>query len=131
MILADEQAHRLDSPETSSRPHLSSILDDTFYLLKLVLNRVLSCGSLPTLRSMAQKISEVMERDYTGAIKRKMEAVYGTQPSSTQERGGERDRREKDQRASFIVRLDSSSVDLTIDLSERPGRIGGIHGPAD
>ncbi len=97
------EAHRLDNPDTSSRPHLSSILDDTFYLLKLVVNRVLSCGSLPTLRSMSARISEVIERDYIRIIRKKMEAVYEAQASGGQDRSGEKERREKEQRTSFIV----------------------------
>ncbi|OCF32799.1 hypothetical protein I316_05435 [Kwoniella heveanensis BCC8398] len=116
-----EKAHRLDSPDTSSRPHLSSILDDTFYLLKLVLNRLLSCGSLSTLSSMRHKIAEVIERDYTGVIRKKMDAVYAGQPASTstgtQDRGTEKDRREKDQRSAFIIHL--NDLDISADYMER------------
>ena len=97
-----EKAHRLDSPETSSQPHLSSILDDTFYLLKLVVNRVLSIGSITTLKSMRHRIVEVVERDYLGVIREKMDGVYGA--SGGQDRA-ERERREKDQKAAFIVSL--------------------------
>lgn len=100
-----EKAHRLDSPETSSQPHLSSILDDTFYLLKLVVNRVLSIGSITTLKSMRHRIVEVVERDYLGVIREKMDGVYGA--SGGQDRA-ERERREKDQKAAFIVSLFSS-----------------------
>ncbi|WVF70902.1 hypothetical protein IAT40_005697 [Kwoniella sp. CBS 6097] len=116
-----EKAHRLDSPDISSRPHLSSILDDTFYLLKLVLNRLLSCGSLSTLSSMRHKIAEVIERDYTGVIRKKMDAVYAGQPASTssntQDRGTEKDRREKDQRSAFIIHL--NDLDISADYMER------------
>ena len=56
-----------------------------------------------TLRSMSAKILEVVERDYAGVIKKKMEGVYGVQSGVNQERGGERDRREREQRSSFIV----------------------------
>lgn len=95
-----EKAHRLDSPETSSRPHMSSILDDTFYLLKLVVNRVLSIGSIATLKSMRLKIIDVIERDYLNVIRKKMDGVY---VSVTGQDRSERERREKDQRAAFIV----------------------------
>lgn len=97
-----EKAHRLDSPETNSQPHLSSILDDTFYLLKLVVNRVLSIGSITTLKSMRCRIVEVIERDYLDVIRKKMDGVYIS--SGGQDRA-ERDRREKDQKAAFIVSL--------------------------
>jgi len=45
----------------------------------------------------------VVDRDYTGAIKKKMDSVYGSQVGGNQERGAERDRREREQRSSFIV----------------------------
>jgi hypothetical protein len=96
------QAHRLDSPETSSRPYISSILDDTFYLLKLVLNRVLSCGSTRTLKSMREKLVGVIENDYLGVVRKKMEAVYSI-PIGAQDRGVEKERREREQRQAFIV----------------------------
>lgn len=102
-----EKAHRLDSPELASRPHLSSILDDTFYLLKLVVQRVLSIGSISTLRSMRHRITEVIERDYLNIIKKKMDGVYNV-PAGGQDRA-ERDRRDKDQKAAFIV-SDSSPL---------------------
>nr|XP_019000435.1 uncharacterized protein I203_06849 [Kwoniella mangroviensis CBS 8507]OCF63896.1 hypothetical protein I203_06849 [Kwoniella mangroviensis CBS 8507] len=111
-----EKAHRLDSPDTSSRPHLSSILDDTFYLLKLVLGRLLSCGSMATLRSMRQKLAEVIERDYTGVIRKKMDAVYVGQ-APAQDRGSEKDKRESDQRSAFIIHL--NDLDVSADYMER------------
>jgi hypothetical protein len=98
---AVSQAHRLDSPETSSRPHVSSILDDTFYLLKQVLSRALSCGSLSTLRSLRIRIASVMNEDYSGVIRRKMEGVYSA--SAGQERGVDKERKEKDQREASVV----------------------------
>ncbi|WWC86365.1 uncharacterized protein L201_001241 [Kwoniella dendrophila CBS 6074] len=110
-----EKAHRLDSPDTSIRPHLSSILDDTFYLLKLVIGRLLSCGSIATLRSMRQKLAEVIERDYTGVIRKKMDAVYMGQVPSSQ--GTEKDKRERDQRSAFIIHL--NDLDVSADYMER------------
>ena len=97
-----EKAHRLDSADTTSRPYLSSILDDTFYLLKLVLGRAISCGSLPTLVSMRAKISSIVDNDYMDVILKKMEAVYSV-PAGTQERGLEKERREREQRQAFTV----------------------------
>jgi hypothetical protein len=94
-----EKAHRLDSPETTSKPHLSSILDDTFYLLKLVINRVLSIGSISTIKSMRTSIAQVIERDYLGIIRKKMDGVYAT----TGQDRAERERRERDQKSAFIV----------------------------
>lgn len=95
-----EKAHRLDAPETSAKPHLSSILDDTFYLIKVVLNRVLASGSLATLKSMRERIATVLEKDYAAVLSKKMEAVWAA--TATYDRA-EKERREKDQREAFIV----------------------------
>jgi hypothetical protein len=95
-----EKAHRLDSPETSSKPHLSSILDDTFYLLKLVINRALSIGSIPTIKSMRMAVVEIMERDYLNVIRKKMDGVY-VQAGNLDR--AERERRDRDQKSAFIV----------------------------
>ena len=103
------QAHRLDTPETSSRPHVSSILDDAFYLLKLVINRLLSCGSLSTLHSLREKVASVIENDYANVIRRKMEGVYSAQIGSAQDRTAEREKRERDQRLAFVVRRPNES----------------------
>jgi hypothetical protein len=92
------QAHCLDSPDLSTEPVVSSLVDDTFYLIKLVLNRILSCGSLATLRSMRQKLGEVIERDFNGIIQRKMEGVYAGQAVSEREK-----EKARDQRSAFIA----------------------------
>ncbi|KAL7424811.1 Golgi transport complex subunit 4 [Cryptotrichosporon argae] len=109
-----EKAHRLDAPETSTRPHLSSILDDTFYLLKLVLARVLSAGSLPTLRGMREKVVRIVEDDYMGVLQRKMEAVYaGAMPGDR----AEKERKERDQKSAFIIYL--NDLDVSADYVDR------------
>ncbi|EIW72587.1 hypothetical protein TREMEDRAFT_70757 [Tremella mesenterica DSM 1558] len=108
-----EKAHRLETPDLSTRPHLSSILDDTFYLLKLILNRVLSCGSLSSLRVMRHKIGEVIEKDYIGVLRRKMDGVYAL-PHAT---GVEREKRERDQKIAFIIWL--NDLDTSADYVER------------
>lgn len=94
------QAHKIDTPDLTTQPHLSSILDDTFYLFKLVLSRLLSCGSLSTLKNMRRKIAEVIEKDYTDVIRRKMDNVHSLAGGGDRT---ERERREKDQREAFSV----------------------------
>lgn len=112
------QALRLDTPDTSSRPHLSSAPDDTFYLLKLVLYRLVASSSLPTLDRMVANISEIMERDFIGGIKRKMDGVYagvrsaGAQNATSGGAGGsvkgvEAERMEREMRGTFVVSLSS------------------------
>lgn len=76
--------------------------------MKQVLNRVVSCGSLNTLKSMREKLVTVVENDYLGVIKRKMESVYSV-PVGAQDRGIEKERREKEQRQAFIVGAERSA----------------------
>lgn len=101
-----EKAHRLDMPDTSTKPHLSSILDDTFYLIKVVLNRVLSSGSMSALKAMREKISTVLEKDYAAVLSKKMERVYA-QPAIYDR--AEKERREKNQKETYIVSTSGAS----------------------
>ncbi|BEI80430.1 hypothetical protein CcaverHIS002_0109590 [Cutaneotrichosporon cavernicola] len=109
-----EKAHRLDLPDTSTKPHLSSILDDTFYLIKVVLNRVLSSGSLSALHALREHISTVLEKDYASILSKKMERVYA-QPV-TYDRA-EKAIREKDQKETYIIFL--NDLDVSADYAER------------
>lgn len=108
------QAHKIDTADLTTEPHLSSILDDTFYLLKLVLSRLLSCGSLSTLKNMRRKIAEVVEKDYTDVIRRKMDNVYSLAGGGDR---AEREKREKDQREAFGIYL--NDLDVSADYMER------------
>jgi hypothetical protein len=108
-----EKAHRLDQPEMSTKPHLSSILDDTFYLIKTVLSRVLSSGSIATLKTMRERIASVLEKDYAAVLSKKMESALA--PSNLYDRA-EKERREKDQKATFIVSGTSCSGAVTTPL---------------
>ncbi|OWZ50483.1 hypothetical protein J010_06383 [Cryptococcus neoformans] len=109
-----EKAHKIDTPDLTTQPHLSSILDDTFYLLKLVLSRLLSCGSLSTLKNMRRKIAEVIEKDYTDVIRRKMDNVHSLAGGGDRT---ERERREKDQREAFSIYL--NDLDVSANYMER------------
>ena len=73
-----------------------------FYVLKIVLSRLLSTGSAKTVERTVEKFKDIMERDYAGVIKRKLGDVYRTTggtmgPSSRGERG------ERESRVMFIV----------------------------
>ncbi|KAI5454395.1 Golgi transport complex subunit 4, variant 2 [Naganishia albida] len=117
-----EKAHKMDTPDLSAQPHISSTVDDTFYLLKLVLNRLVSTGNLSILTSMRERISTIIERDYLGVLQKKMDAVYsgsgvvsgfgaGALAGLTnQGRELERERRERDLRTSFAVLLNDLDV---------------------
>lgn len=113
---AVEKAHKLDQADAAGKPYLSSILDDTFYLVKIVLTRALSCGSLETLSRMRARVASVLERDYVDVLSRKMEAVYAAGQGVSYDRG-EKERREKDQRTAIIIYL--NDLDLSGEYVDR------------
>lgn len=113
---AVEKAHKLDQADAAGKPYLSSILDDTFYLVKIVLTRALSCGSLDTLARMRARVASVLERDYVDVLSRKMEAVYAAGQGVSYDRA-EKERREKDQRTAIIIYL--NDLDLSGEYVER------------
>ncbi|KAJ9115023.1 hypothetical protein QFC22_005351 [Naganishia vaughanmartiniae] len=128
-----EKAHKMDTPDLSSKPQISSTVDDTFYLLKLVLNRLISTGNLVTFSSMREKISTIIERDYLGVLQKKMDAVYSGAASvgmgfgagvgnsfaglTGQGKESERERREKDLRTSYSVLL--NDLDVSAQYTDR------------
>ncbi|KAJ9104524.1 hypothetical protein QFC21_002020 [Naganishia friedmannii] len=128
-----EKAHKMDTPDLSSKPQISSTVDDTFYLLKLVLNRLISTGNLVTFSSMREKISTIIERDYLGVLQKKMDAVYSGAASvgmgfgagvgsslaglTGQGKESERERRERDLRTSYSVLL--NDLDVSAQYTDR------------
>lgn len=111
-----EKALRLDTPDTSLRPHLSSAPDDVFYLLKLVLYRLIHSSSLVTLERMIVTVEEIVEEGFLGGIKRKMDGVYaGVRSAGLADakigagKGTEGERLEKEMRGTFLVRILSLS----------------------
>jgi hypothetical protein len=102
----------MDTPDLSERPHVSSVVDDVFYLIKLVFNRALTSGSIATFRSIRETVGRIVERDYVGVLQKKMDAVYSgggaaighvatNLPGVSKE--AEREKREKDLRVSYSV----------------------------
>ena len=94
------QAHRLSSPDTSQVPVTTTTPDDVFYILKVVLSRLLSTGSLTTVEKMLDQLRDIMDKDYVGVIKKKLDDVYRTSGSSGPNARGEKAEREN--RVAFI-----------------------------
>ena len=59
---------------------------------------------------MREKIASVIESDYAGVLKRKMEGVYAVPIGSGQDRGLEKEKRERDQRQAFKVSPPAAAV---------------------
>ncbi|KZO95834.1 COG4-domain-containing protein [Calocera viscosa TUFC12733] len=119
-----DRAHRLSSVETSQAAPQTTTPDDSFYILRLVLHRLVSCSSIPTLDRMCKLVEELMERDYGGVLRRKLEDVYrGVQSMPA---GKEKERVERESRTNFIICLNDLDVSashmerLTDDLLESP-----------
>jgi len=119
-----DKAHRLSSPDTSQAPVTTTTPDDVFYILKIVLSRVLSTGSMKTVEQMFEQLRDIMDKDYVGVIKKKLDDVYRTSSSSGPNARGEKAEREN--RAAFIILLNdldlsSSHLErLTRDLATNP-----------
>ncbi|KAH7889814.1 COG4 transport protein-domain-containing protein [Phlebopus sp. FC_14] len=114
------KAHRLSSPDHSQMPTTTTTPDDVFYILKVVYTRLLSTGSLQTLERTTDLLKDVMDCDYAGGIKRKLDDVYrnsGSTASSIRT-----DKTERESRSYFMILLNdldisSSHMDrLTKDL---------------
>jgi hypothetical protein len=78
----------------------STTPDDVFYILKVVLNRLLGTGSVATVTQAVDGIRDVMDRGYAGVMKRKLDEVYRNAGAG----GGTRaEKAERESRISFIV----------------------------
>lgn len=97
-----ERAHTLDEPDLLSKPYLSSSLDDTFFILKKVLLRLVTCANLQTHMKMCSKVYDIMDRDFGDILRKRMDAVWS---SLTGIAANARAREEEKARTSFIVSI--------------------------
>jgi hypothetical protein len=100
------------SPTTTTTP------DDAFYIFKVVLTRLLSTGAPRVVERTAAALRSVIENDYAGTIRRKMDDVYRNAGV------GRGEKVERESRAAFIVRGYSysrhalSRIDQDVDTAE-------------
>lgn len=78
-----EKAHQLDEPDFFTRPYLSSGLDDTFFILKKVLVRLITTGSIATHRRLASSIRDIMDKDFGDILRKRMDSVWAGISSSS------------------------------------------------
>ena len=98
-MLTAFKAHRLSTQDVSQTPVSTTTPDDAFYILKAILNRLLSCGSLAAVQRTSELLRDVMDKEYIGVIKRKLDDVYRTAgPAGT--RG---EKAERENRLAFLV----------------------------
>lgn len=95
-----DKAHRLSVPDASSQPPQTTTPDDVFYILKVILTRLVSTGSLQAVEATCNAIKDIIDRDYAGVIARKLEDVYAGKVQTT---GPRAEKAERENRAAFIV----------------------------
>lgn len=88
----------------STKPLLSSALDDTFYMLKKVLTRISQTAHLPTFVALCDRTSELLQRDFADVLKKRLDGLVKDVGAAQSLRTEERERREKEARDGFIVR---------------------------
>lgn len=114
-----DKAHRMSSPDVSQTPIITTAPDDVFYILKSVMSRTLSTGSVSVVQRMLEQLREVVEKDYIGIIKKKLDDVYRTSNPNMRV-----DKVERENRMSFIILLNDLDISashlerLTRDLAE-------------
>ncbi|KAI0340154.1 COG4-domain-containing protein [Trametopsis cervina] len=106
-----DKAHSLSKPDLTQNPAITTTPDDAFYILKIVLSRLLSSGDPKIVEKTSELLREVMDRDYAGVIKKKLDDVYRTGGSGTAARA------EKESRQAFIILL--NDLDISSSHMER------------
>jgi hypothetical protein len=91
----------MSTPDLLQTPIATTTPDDVFYILKSVTSRLTTTGSSLGVDQTLTQLKEVIERDYIGVIKRKMDDIYrNSGPTSSSARP---DKVEKENRLAFIV----------------------------
>ncbi|KIM48961.1 hypothetical protein M413DRAFT_59758 [Hebeloma cylindrosporum] len=119
-----DKAHRLSTPDFL-QPHITTTTpDDVFYILKSIVTRLLTTGSLGGAERTLHHLRDVIDRDYIGVLKRKLDDVY--KPSGPPPSNVRPERVERDNRATFITLLNDLDIStshlerLLHDLVESP-----------
>lgn len=86
--------------DPSQLPMSTTTPDDAFYILKLVMLRMLSTASVATVVRTSDLLREVMDKDYVRVIKHKLDNVYKGGAGGPGARG---DKVERENRQAFIV----------------------------
>ncbi|KAI9446846.1 COG4-domain-containing protein [Lactarius indigo] len=101
---AIDKAHRLSTPDATSSPTMTTTPDDAFYIFKVVLSRLLSTGAPRVVERTSGALRSVIENDYAGTIRRKMDDVYRNAGV------GRGEKSERESRAAFIILLNDLDV---------------------
>jgi len=75
--------------------------DDVFYILKFVIMRLISTGCSYGFQRTMQQLRDIVDRDYIGVIKGRLDEVYKNTGAVTS--NARPDRVERENRVTFIV----------------------------
>ncbi|KAG6850470.1 hypothetical protein H0H93_012891 [Arthromyces matolae] len=107
------KAHILSNVDSTQSPSTSTIPDDVFYILKIVITRLFSTGDLKGVEATLEQLRNVVESDYIGVTRKKLEDVY--RHSSGSGSVSRNEKLEKENRVVFITLLndlDTSSLHM-------------------
>lgn len=109
-----EKAHLIDEADLTASPPTTSCVDDTFYILKKTIYRVISTSSILTLNHMTFNMSQLLEADYGNVLVKRLENVYQVYPTVPGGRGNnseaEKRRRDKEQSLSYMTLLNDLDI---------------------
>jgi len=80
---------------------MTTVPDDAFTILQAVIVRLLSTGSLSAVQRTVQQLKDIIDRDFIGVIKRKMDDVYKN--AGPPQSNARQDKQDRENRANFIV----------------------------
>ncbi|KAH8829698.1 COG4 transport protein-domain-containing protein [Flagelloscypha sp. PMI_526] len=99
---------RLSSSDFSISPPTTTTPDDVFYVLKLVITRLLTTGSKIIVPRALEQVRDILDREYAGVIRRKLEDVY--RPGGSASSGVRGEKTERESRVSFIILLNDLDI---------------------
>ncbi|KAF8633700.1 hypothetical protein AX17_004358 [Amanita inopinata Kibby_2008] len=101
-----DKAHLLSDPDCTQLPVTTTTPDDVFYVLKVIITRLLSMGSVVAAEQTLERLRDTMERQYLGTLKKKLDDIFANVTTSRT------DKIERENRFSYIVTLND------LDMSE-------------
>lgn len=110
-----EKAHRIDTPDLSARPLTTPLLDDVFYLVRLVLARAVSTSNLDVLSTMSRNVRYIIDEDFVQAVVRTLDSISRSSGGSMTVDGPRKDAASREMRTTFSVYLNvlSTSAEYT------------------
>ncbi|EEB99013.1 hypothetical protein MPER_01377 [Moniliophthora perniciosa FA553] len=105
------KAHRLSTPDMTQTAVTTTTPDDVFYVLKVVLTRLYSTGSLTAVKRTMEQLRNVLDEEYIDVLKKKLQDVYRNVPPG-QSRNEKIDRDNRNAYITILNDLDVSSSHL-------------------